>query len=144
MIEIYTDGSCLGNPGAGGVGIVVVKDGTEIERLSFGEPTQTTNNIMELSATIAGIGHVKEKYPNETITIYTDSSYVVRGMNEWRIGWKKRKWGNVKNLELWLVLDSIGDDCKYVWVKGHADCIHNVTADRLAREAANEAAKEMR
>lgn len=144
MIELYTDGSCLGNPGPGGVGIVVVKNGIELERLSFGEPTKTTNNIMEITATIAGIGHVKEKYPNEPITVYTDSSYVVRGMNEWRIGWKKRKWSNVKNLELWLVLDVIGDECKYVWVKGHADNIHNVTADRIAREAAEEAAREMR
>lgn len=143
MIDIYTDGSCLGNPGPGGVGIVIVRNGVELERLSFGEPTKTTNNAMELTATIAGIGYVKEKYPNESITIYTDANYVVRGMNEWRVGWKKRKWGNVKNLDLWLMLDNIGDECKYVWVKGHADNIHNVTADELARTAAKEAAREM-
>lgn len=143
MIDLYTDGSCLGNPGPGGVGIVVTRNGVELERLSFGEASKTTNNVMELSATIAGIAYVKGKYPSENITIFTDANYVVRGMNEWRGGWKKRKWSNVKNVELWKELDVLGDDCTYVWVKGHADNEFNVIADVLAREAAKEAAREM-
>lgn len=89
MIELYTDGSCLGNPGPGGVGIVVVKNGKVLHELSLSEPTRTTNNIMELTATISGVAYVSELYPDEKITVYTDSNYVVRGMNEWRTGWKK-------------------------------------------------------
>lgn len=134
-IEIYTDGSCLGNPGRGGVGIVVVLDGKVIETLSFGEK-MTTNNKMELSAAIAGIHYTKEKYNTDEIVIYTDSNYVVKGMNEWIVGWKKRNWKNVKNIELWEMLDSVSTGCTFVWVKAHADNEYNNLADKLAQDAA--------
>lgn len=141
MIEIYTDGSCLGNPGPGGVGIVVIINNEVQDKLSFGD-IMTTNNKMELQASIAGIQYVKDTYSDPEITIYTDSNYVVRGMNEWITGWKKKKWGNVKNVELWQILDSISSGCKFVWVKAHADNVYNNLADELARAAAEEMKKQ--
>lgn len=134
-IDLYTDGSCLGNPGPGGVGIVVIIGDKVQDKLSFGD-TMTTNNKMELQAAIAGIQYVNDTYDNPEITVYTDSNYVVRGINEWIVGWKKKKWNNVKNVELWQILDSISSGCKFVWVKAHADNVYNNLADELARSAA--------
>lgn len=134
-VELYTDGSCLGNPGPGGVGIVVLIDGEIQDKLSFGD-IMTTNNQMELQAAIAGIQYVKQTYPGSEITVYTDSNYVVKGMTEWMDGWKKRKWNKVKNVELWKILDNIGNECSFVWVKAHADNEYNNLADELAQEAA--------
>ena len=140
-IDLYTDGSCLGNPGPGGVGIVVIVDNEVQDKQSFGD-IMTTNNKMELQATIAGIQYVKDVYDNPDITVFTDSNYVVRGMNEWIVGWKKKKWNNVKNVELWQILDSISSGCKFEWVKAHADNVYNNLADELARSAAEEIKKQ--
>ena len=139
MYEIYTDGSCLGNPGPGGVGIVVLKDNKVIAELSFNEP-DTTNNRMELTATIAGIGYVREMYSaTANIKVYTDSNYVVSGMNTWRHSWKKNNWSKCKkNLDLWKILDDVGDDCSYVYVKAHAGIVYNELANDLAQNAAKE------
>lgn len=136
-IDLYTDGSCLGNPGPGGVGIVVVINNLIQDKLSFGD-IMTTNNKMELQATIAGIQYVKDTYENPEIVVHTDSNYVVRGMNEWIAGWKKRNWNNVKNDSLWKILDEISSGCKFEWVKAHADNVYNNLADQLARTAAEE------
>ncbi|EOP4613619.1 ribonuclease H [Escherichia coli] len=136
-IHLYTDGSCLGNPGPGGVGIVVVINNQIQDKLSFGD-IMTTNNKMELQATIAGIQYVKDTYENPEIFVYTDSNYVVRGINEWIAGWKKRNWNNVKNDSLWKILDEISSGCKFEWVKAHADNVYNNLADQLARTAAEE------
>lgn len=136
-IDLYTDGSCLGNPGPGGVGIVVIIDNEVQDKLSFGD-IMTTNNKMELQAAIAGIQYVKDAYQDTSITVYTDSNYVVKGMNEWIHGWKKRNWGSVKNVELWKILDEISSGCTFVWVKAHADNVYNNLADELARTAAME------
>lgn len=136
MYNVYTDGSCLGNPGPGGVGIVITKNDKVLGEFSFSEP-HTTNNKMELLAACAGISYIKETYGYDSImTIYTDSSYVVRGMNEWMVGWKRKKWNNVKNVDLWKELDNISSGCVFVWVKGHADNDYNIKADELARTAA--------
>lgn len=140
MYTIYTDGSCLGNPGPGGVGIVILKDGVVLDQLSYGTE-YTTNNKMELEATISGIAYVRENYSNtESIEIFTDSNYVVRGMNEWREGWVKRKWKGVKNPDLWSMLvevDSIAP-CTYHWVKAHNGDTYNELANDLAQAAAKE------
>ncbi|HAN3821903.1 TPA: ribonuclease HI [Escherichia coli] len=136
-MDLYTDGSCLGNPGPGGVGIVVVINNQIQDKLSFGD-IMTTNNKMELQATIAGIQYVKDTYENPEIFVYTDSNYVVRGINEWIAGWKKRNWNNVKNDSLWKILDEISSGCKFEWVKAHADNVYNNLADQLARTAAEE------
>ncbi len=136
-IDLYTDGSCLGNPGPGCVGFVVVINNQIHDKLSFGD-IMTTNNKMELQATIAGIQYVKDTYENPEIFVYTDSNYVVRGINEWIAGWKKRNWNNVKNDSLWKILDEISSGCKFEWVKAHADNVYNNLADQLARTAAEE------
>lgn len=140
MYIVYTDGSCLGNPGPGGVGIVILKDGIELDRFSFGE-TYTTNNRMELLASLSGIAYVKETFGYDSkIKVISDSKYVVDGMSSWRHGWKKTKWkGCKKNRDLWEQIDILGDDCEYEWVKGHNKDKYNEIADVLAQSAAREA-----
>lgn len=137
MYIVYTDGSCLGNPGPGGVGIVVLQDGKEIGRFSFGEK-HTTNNRMELLAAMSGIAYVKETFGYDSdIKVLTDSKYVVDGMNIWRVNWKKKNWKPCKaNLDLWKELDVLGDNCQYQWVKGHNKDFYNEIADDLALAAA--------
>lgn len=142
MYKVYTDGSCLGNPGFGGVGIVIVKDDVIVEELSYGE-LQTTNNIMELTAAISGILYIREHYTeSDEIEILTDSDYVVKGCNEWMAGWIKRNWKNVKNIELWRLMEASNKNCKFSWVRGHADNEYNIIADKLARTAAEKTKKD--
>jgi len=140
MFKVYTDGSCLGNPGPGGVGIVILKDDVEVDRFSFGE-AYTTNNRMELTASLCGIAYVKETFGYDSkILVLSDSKYVVDGMSEWRHGWKKTNWkGCKKNRDLWEQIDVLGDDCQYQWVKGHNKDKYNEIADDLAQAAAREA-----
>lgn len=133
-VTIYTDGACSGNPGPGGWAAVLTYNGHEKE-LSGGEAS-TTNNRMELSAVIAALGALKEKC---AITLYTDSQYIERAINEhWLDGWKKRGWrrkeGPVKNLELWQELDRLLHEHEVTvrWVKGHADNDMNNRCDALA------------
>lgn len=142
-MQVHCDGSCLGNPGPGGVGIVIVKDDVVLHKLSFGEE-HTTNNIMELTATIAAISYIRTELNFDgTIEIYTDSNYVVQGMTSWRHGWKKKGWKNskgktVENLELWQLLDEIGNECTYTHEYGHSGNVYNEMADELAKAAARE------
>lgn len=133
-VTIYTDGACSGNPGPGGWAAVLTYNGHEKE-LSGGEAS-TTNNRMELSAVIAALGALKEKC---AVTLYTDSQYIERAINEhWLDGWKKRGWrrkeGPVKNLELWQELDRLlyEHEVTVRWVKGHADNDMNNRCDALA------------
>lgn len=145
MFTVYTDGSCLGNPGPGGVGILILKNGIEVDRLSFGEPEETTNNRMELLASMSGIAYIHENFGTENkITVISDSKYVVDGMTSWRHGWKKSNWkGCKKNLDLWTVIDVLGDKCIFKWVKGHDKDKYNNIVDDLAQTAARKA-KESR
>lgn len=140
MFEVYTDGSCLGNPGPGGVGVVILKDGVVLDKLSYGVQ-HTTNNRMELEATIVGIAYIRENYSvNDPIKVYTDSNYVVKGMTEWRAGWVKKKFKGVKNLDLWQMLFETNDTnpCTYQWVKAHNGDVYNELANDLAQDAAKE------
>ncbi len=138
-IEIFTDGACSGNPGAGGWGVILRCGETEKE-LSGGE-AQTTNNRMELTAVIEALKALKRECE---ITLYTDSRYVMDGVNEWMPNWKKNGWKTtnkksaVKNLELWQELDSLlpKHKIKWVWVKGHNGHPENERVDKLARDAA--------
>ncbi len=138
-IEIFTDGACSGNPGAGGWGVILRCGETEKE-LSGGE-AQTTNNRMELTAVIEALKALKRECE---ITLYTDSRYVMDGVNEWMPNWKKNGWrttnkkSTVKNLELWQELDSLlpKHKIKWVWVKGHNGHPENERVDKLARDAA--------
>ena len=138
-IEIFTDGACSGNPGAGGWGVILRYGETEKE-LSGGD-AQTTNNRMELTAVIEALKALKRECE---ITLYTDSRYVMDGVNEWLPNWKKNGWKTtnkksaVKNLELWQELDSLlsKHKIKWVWVKGHNGHPENERVDKLARDAA--------
>ena len=136
-VELFADGACSGNPGAGGYGTILRFNGVEKE-LSGGE-AQTTNNRMELSAVIAGLSALKEPC---AVTVTTDSQYVVNGVTKgWAAGWKKRGWIKsdgkpALNPDLWdklLGLLSI-HKVEFVWVKGHAGHPENERCDRLAVE----------
>ena len=138
MITIYTDGSCLNNPGNGGwAAIINVND--EIKKIS-GCVKDTTNNKMELMAPIKALQELKEKQP---IKIYTDSQYVRLGITDWVHKWIKNNWQTskrepVKNKELWMQLYELTSyyDVKWIWVKAHAGNILNEEVDLLAKQAA--------
>ncbi len=136
-VEIYTDGACSGNPGPGGWG-ALLRTGSHEKDLSGGE-LETTNNRMELMAAIAALEALKRPCK---VTLYTDSTYVQKGVHEWLAGWKARGWTSaskkpVMNRDLWERLDSAiaRHDVKFLWVKGHAGHAENEHVDNLARQA---------
>lgn len=136
-VVIYTDGACSGNPGPGGWGSVLMYNGHRRE-LSGGE-ADTTNNRMELMAVIRALETLKRPC---SAVIYTDSVYVMKGITEWIMQWKKREWKTaakkpVKNVELWRRLDDAAarHDLEWKWVKGHSGVPENERADELATSA---------
>ena len=136
MIKIFTDGACSGNPGIGGWGVVILINDSDPIFLKGGE-IQTTNNRMELTATIKALKYFKE---HQLITLITDSKYVKDGIESWITNWKKNGWRTtskkpVKNKELWVELDSqiAKHNITWKWVKGHAGDRYNEKADFLAR-----------
>ena len=138
MITIYTDGSCLNNPGNGGwAAIININD--DVKKIS-GCVKDTTNNKMELMAPIKALQEIKEKQP---IEIYTDSQYVRLGITDWIHKWIKNNWQTskkepVKNKELWIQLYELNksNDIKWIWVKAHSGNILNEEVDLLAKQAA--------
>ncbi|MBF0274366.1 MAG: ribonuclease HI [Nitrospinae bacterium] len=139
LINIYTDGSCLGNPGPGGYGIVLFHNG-EKKEFSGGEK-HTTNNRMEMQAVIQGLKMINGA--EGEINLYTDSKYVIDGINQWIKNWKRNGWKTaakkpVKNVELWQQIDELNSKftIKWIWVKGHAENEWNNRCDELARNAA--------
>lgn len=139
-VIIYTDGACRGNPGPGGWGVLIKYK--EHSKEMYGGDASTTNNKMELTAAIEALKEIKE--PCEII-IYTDSKYVLKGIEEWIHNWKKRGWKGsnrkpVKNIELWKKLDELRDKhtIKWNWVKGHSGDPGNETADMLANRGIDE------
>lgn len=137
-IEIFTDGACSGNPGKGGWGAILRHK--DVEKELSGAEMETTNNRMELTAVIEALKALKTKC---VITLYTDSRYVMDGINEWLPNWKRNNWkttnkkSDVKNVDLWQVLDELvkQHEIKWIWVKGHAGHVENERVDKLAREA---------
>ena len=134
QVVMYTDGACKGNPGVGGWG-VSLQYGRHRKEL-FGGEAETTNNRMELPAAIEGLKQLKQACK---VTIYTDSKYVMQGMEEWLAGWKARGWKTaskspVKNVDLWQQLDELvgKHEVTWQWVKGHAGDEGNERADELA------------
>lgn len=137
-IELYTDGACSGNPGAGGYGAILLYNGVEKE--ISGAEAATTNNRMEIFAVIAGLKCLKEPCD---VTVYSDSAYTVNAFNEgWIYGWLKNGWKKsdgkaVLNAELWKELYNLTKyhRVRFVKVKGHADNEYNNRCDALARGA---------
>jgi ribonuclease HI len=136
-VTIYTDGAARGNPGPGGYGTILIS-GNLRKELSQGY-RKTTNNRMELMAVIAGLESLKKE--NLNITIYTDSQYVAKAIQE---GWLK-KWiatefkGGKKNRDLWMKYHGLSTKhhIQFIWVKGHADNPFNNRCDELATAAAD-------
>ncbi|MES2984128.1 MAG: ribonuclease HI [Pseudomonadota bacterium] len=133
-VTIYTDGACSGNPGPGGWAALLMFGETKRE-ISGGEPN-TTNNRMELQATIEGLKLLKEPCD---VAIFTDSKYVLQGFTEWLPGWKRKGWKTadnkpVKNVDLWqaLVENAAQHKITWQWVKGHSGDKHNDRVDALA------------
>lgn len=137
-IVIYTDGGCRGNPGVGGWG-AWLRYGEHEKKLS-GSEKDTTNNRMELMAAIKAIEAIKSK--DIAIDLYTDSKYVMQGITQWIVAWKKKNWKTaskkpVKNVDLWQKLDKLNQthQVSWFWVKGHSDDKGNDMADFLANQA---------
>ncbi|ABE55302.1 ribonuclease H [Shewanella denitrificans OS217] len=145
QVNIYTDGSCLGNPGPGGYGIVMqykqhskeIADGFAL----------TTNNRMELLAPIIALEALMEPC---IVTLTSDSQYMRQGITQWIHGWKKKGWMTsnkqaVKNVDLWKRLDSVSQrhNIDWRWVKGHTGHKQNERCDKLARDAAEAKPKQI-
>ena len=138
MIKIYTDGSCLENPGKGGWA-AIINDNGNIKKIN-GSEKNTTNNRMELMAPINALKNMNSK---EEINIYTDSQYVKLGITEWINTWVKNDWQtskkeDVKNKDLWMEIYNLNNflNVKWNWVKAHAGDPLNEEVDLLAKKAA--------
>ena len=138
MISVYTDGSCLGNPGNGGWAFLIVRERNISFRAGFEE--NSTNNRMELMAAIKALEFLDN---NNKISLNTDSNYVKQGITTWILNWKKNYWKTstkqlVKNKELWERLDNLNKrkDIIWNWVKAHDNNKYNNQVDELARKAA--------
>lgn len=134
QVEIYTDGACKGNPGPGGWGVLLRYKGKEREL--YGGEANTTNNRMELMAVIQALQLLTRRVP---VRITTDSQYVMKGITEWIVNWKRNGWRTaakkpVKNADLWRQLDQLvaANDVCWTWVKGHNGHPDNERADVLA------------
>ncbi len=131
MIEIFTDGASSGNPGPGGYG-VILRAGKHYKELSAGY-RKTTNNRMELLAVIKGLEALKNL--NQSVTIYSDSKYVIDAIEKrWVYGWLQKGFKDKKNKDLWLRYLEISKlhQIKFVWVRGHAGHPENERCDVLA------------
>jgi len=140
QVEIFTDGACRGNPGPGGWGVLLRFQGKE-KTLCGGE-LETTNNRMELTAAIIGLESLNKPY---SVTLTTDSKYVMNGITDWIENWKKRGWKTaakkpVKNEDLWRRLDKAcgQHEINWQWVKGHSGHRENELVDALANQGIDE------
>jgi len=143
VVEIYTDGACKGNPGAGGWGALLQR-GDKTRELHGGEPL-TTNNRMELTAVIRALEALE---PGSRVRLHTDSQYVQLGISGWIVQWKKNGWRTaakkpVKNDDLWRQLDEVAarHEVEWLWVRGHDGNAGNERADALANLGCAEAAR---
>ena len=143
-IKIYTDGSCIGNPGPGGWAAIVILENGKKEL--FGGEKLTTNNRMELTAAIKALEYCakqEKKQPSlKLIRFFTDSTYVKDGITVWINNWEKNNWKtadkkNVKNVDLWKKLKELtqSNSVEWNWVKGHSENPMNDLADKLAKRA---------
>lgn len=132
-LEIYTDGSCLNNPGFGGWSFIILYKGHE--KIGVGAEANTTNNRMELKAIIEALKALKE--PCE-ISLFTDSNLMVQSINEWLESWIKKDFKGKKNVDLWKEYLMVAKEhkIKAFWLKAHNGHPQNERCDSLAREAA--------
>ncbi len=142
--SIYTDGSCLGNPGPGGWAYVVYSEKGIIQEKGGHEP-DTTNQRMELAAALAALKYLEEINYTDKVTLYTDSQYLIKGLTQWLKGWKKNGWMTagktpVVNQDLWKPLDLLNSKLNIDWqhVRGHQGNEGNERADTLARSYASQ------
>lgn len=153
VIQIYTDGGCLGNPGPGAWAALAFEAGFEesLKEWSGRAAGETTNNRMELTAMLEGLSALPKNFPGleegaiGEIGIYTDSQYVKNGVESWMAGWKKNGWLTknkkpVKNRDLWESLDKAVQQLerqsplRWFWIKGHAGNIYNERCDILLQK----------
>lgn len=141
QVVIYTDGACKGNPGPGGWGALLVYKG--VERELWGGEANTTNNRMELTGAIEALKTLKRSC---TVLLYTDSKYVMQGIEQWLPNWKRNGWKTsskqpVKNADLWQALEIQVQQhqISWRWVKGHSGHPGNERADQLANRGAAQA-----
>ena len=139
-VEIYTDGACRGNPGPGGWGALLIAG--KHRKTMYGGEQGTTNNRMELTAAIEALNALKGR---RKVRLYTDSKYVMDGINDWMPNWKKRGWKTaskkpVKNQDLWQALDEAiqRHQIEWQWVRGHTGVPGNEEADALANRGIDE------
>ena len=143
-VSIYTDGSCLGNPGPGGWAAIIINNSKKEE--IYGGEKLTTNNRMELTAAIKALEHCSKQEEKQLtlkqIKIYTDSNYVKEGITIWISNWDKNNWKtkdkkNVKNVDLWKKLRDLvkSNSIEWIWIKGHSDNSLNNQVDVLAKKA---------
>ncbi len=138
---IYTDGACSGNPGSGGWAAIIFNKNSGQKSKKIGGEIETTNNRMELIAIIQAL----ESIPKESsLQIFTDSKYVINGIELWIKKWKTNNWigsnkKSVKNKDLWMKLDILSSQFQiaWTWVKGHSGNNYNEEVDRLARDQIN-------
>ncbi len=138
--KIYTDGSCLGNPGAGGYAAIIIDATGKCEEI-FGSAPRTTNNRMEMTAAIMAL---KKITAEDFVELFTDSAYLKNAFTQgWLANWKRKGWlsedkSSVKNKDLWTKLDKLVENrnIKFNWVKGHAGDSFNERCDKIARDAA--------
>lgn len=145
-VVLFTDGACSGNPGPGGWAFILRHVSTGKELRGSGGLAETTNNQMELTGVIEGLRALKSP---SRVTVVSDSQYVIKGMREWVSGWIKHGWMRgpkkrdpVKNVELWKALVEVDakHTVEYEYVRGHTGHEENEECDRMAVEAAREAA----
>jgi ribonuclease HI len=140
IVEIFTDGACRGNPGPGGWGAILRYKGKE--KYLHGGERETTNNRMELMAAITALESLTRPC---RVHLTTDSQYVMKGITEWMVNWKKRGWKTagrqpVKNVDLWQRLDKAlaPHEVTWEWVRGHTGHPENERADELANKGIDE------
>ena len=141
IVNLYTDGACKGNPGPGGWGVVIIKNGMPVDEIYGGE-LNTTNNRMELLAVIHGLNKIEE---GDTVRVNTDSMYVKNGITSWinkwvENGWKTAAKKDVANKDLWVKLRNIVEVRKVTWnwVRGHSGDAGNERADFLANKGVSD------
>ena len=137
---IYTDGACLGNPGPGGWAAIIINNKLNKKEIRVGSEASSTNNRMELTAVIEALNVIPS---GKSSIIYTDSKYVINGIESWIKKWKTNNWmgsnkKQVKNKRLWIQLDiaTSNGEVRWEWVKGHSGDQYNEEVDKLARSEA--------